>query len=85
MSLLARDLDHSRHPNLIQNAVMQLDTTGKMKAEEAQWLVQKGIQGGGLKSGELTVTKVMAKLATKTCDAFGKLGLNSSWRQFLNV
>ena len=46
----------------IQNAVMQLDITGKMKAEEAQWLVQKGIQGGGLKSGELTVTKVMSKL-----------------------
>jgi hypothetical protein len=46
----------------IQNAVMQVDGRGKMTMEEAQWLVSKGLQGGGLREKDLTVTKVMSKL-----------------------
>ena len=48
----------------IQNAVMQLDTTGKLTLEEAEWMVTKGLQGGGLRAQDLTVTKVMLKLRT---------------------
>lgn len=46
----------------IQNAVMQLDITGQMQMEEAVWIVSKGLQGGGLREKDMTVSKVMAKL-----------------------